>query len=112
MVDGEDEELGARTLKGHTFQTPLLNDTAFVPTYFGVGTELGLYNQPGLVIRYQDENGANKKFTYDANAVFLRERFGVGFGILELVQLGVEADYTALVGANAETIFLFGGQTS
>lgn len=112
MVEGETVELGARTLKGHTFAIPLLNDTPFVPTFFGVGTELGFYNQPGLKIPYIDETGATKKFVYDANAGFLRERFGLGIGLFDVAQIGVDADYIALVGANAESIFLFGGRTA
>lgn len=94
---------GTRTLLNHTFPQPTLLDTAFVTTQFGVGTELGVFLQPGLQV-----NGG----TYDRNLTFIKESFSTDIAPMEYFNIGLDADYLALVGVGGDAFLRDGGATA
>lgn len=108
MVGGEDAMSGARTLRGHTFPLPrLVPGGAFAASSFYVGTSAEFYRQPDV----DGRSPGGDAILYDRNLAFVRMRYGVDYAIHERLAVGLDADYLAMVGANENSILLYGGQT-
>lgn len=112
MIGGESDESGDRTLLGHTFHYPLLLDNAFTAASIYVGSSIEFYHQGDVPAQVKAEDGTIlKDFTFDRDLGFVRLRYGVDFQPSQYFSFGLESDYLAEVGANEETLFLYGGQT-
>jgi hypothetical protein len=111
MVSGESDDWGSRTLDGHTFIYPRLVDTAFTASNFHVGTSVEFYHQAGVTSKVTELDGTVQELEYDRDLAFVRLDYGVHFQLMEVVSIGLDADYLAEVGANQESLMLYGGQT-
>lgn len=111
-VDGEDDKTGDRTLKGHTFHYPRLFPNAFTAASFYVGSSVEFYQQKGIAGKVTSSDGQTlSEFNYDRDLGFVRLRYGIDFRPTSFMTFGLDADYLAEIGANEETLFLYGGQT-
>jgi hypothetical protein len=110
MIKGENSDTGDRTLLGHTFHYPRFVANAFTAANFYVGSSIELYSQSKVVSNF-DAGGVPKTLEYDRELGFVRLRFGTDFRPAEIFTFGVNAEYLAEVGANEETLFLYGGKT-
>jgi hypothetical protein len=110
-VQGETTELGARTLRGHTFPYPRYLDSAFVATTFHVGAGVELYSQPEVQTGFAASAGEPQLFTYDRDLVFARLRAALDLAPWEVFALSFDATYLAQVGVSEQSLFLFGADT-
>ncbi len=110
MIQGESSTTGDRTLLGHTFHYPRFVDNAFTAANFYVGSSVELFSQSKVVSTFE-AGGEEESLEYDRDLGFVRLRFGTDFQAHEVFAFGVKAEYLAEVGANEETLFLYGGQT-
>jgi hypothetical protein len=99
-------------MRGHTFPTPRLFDSAFVTSQFSSSSELGVFDQPGVTVIVDDDTDERRVFQYDRSLGFVGEHLGIEIASLPTLAIGLDGSYTALVGSNDESIFLFGGATS
>lgn len=110
MIEGETALTGDRTLLGHTFHYPRFVDNAFTAASFYVGSSIELFSQSKVVSNFEAA-GQEETLEYDRELGFVRLSFGTDFQPDEVFTFGVKAEYLAEVGANEETLFLYGGQT-
>ncbi|MEM9692138.1 MAG: hypothetical protein AAGA56_06320 [Myxococcota bacterium] len=112
MPKGESRDRGARTIKGHTFPYPRLVDSPFAASSFYVGTTVDFLFQQGVRSGQEaDDSGEIVGATYDRQLGFIQLNYGAEYAPHERVSFGLNADYLATVGANEESLFLYGGQT-
>jgi len=112
MVKDESDRTGDRTLKGHTFHYPRLFPNAFTAASFYVGSSIEFYHQGDVPGRVTSDTGeVLDEFVFDRDLGFVRLRYGIEFQPHKAVSFGLDADYLAEIGANEETLFLYGGQT-
>jgi hypothetical protein len=107
-----EERLNARRLAEHRFLIPMFVDTPLTTTDFGVTTELGYYTRNDAEDLVPRKGKSPREVTYNQGAAYIREKFAVGVAVVPILQLHLDADYTALVGANERSVFLVGGHTS
>ena len=110
-VGGETAEEGARTLKGYTFAYPRYLGNAFIATSFHAGAGVEFYDQEGVESEVETPDGELETFEFDRELVFARLRSNLDFAIGEIVGLGAGAEYRAQVGANEQSLFLYGAET-
>jgi hypothetical protein len=102
----------ARTLKGHTFPTPFLLDTAFITTHVGLGVELGHQWNYGAFTGAQSAMGSETTYQYDQSISVTTEYLSAGLALNEKTEIGVDASYSSVMGSDVNTAILYGGQTS
>lgn len=111
-ADEGDPELAARSLKGHTFLTPLLLDTAFVTTSFAIATEIGRRSVPGVQVTSTNSSGVGHVFTYDRGLGFAAANARLSVAFVRFFEADFEATYQALVPGDTESALIFGGTTA
>lgn len=111
MPSGETAQAGARTLLGHTFPYPRLAEVPFTASSFKVGTAIDYLSQAGVSNTGTQTSGDVESLLYDRSLAFIRLDYGAEIAPHERFSFGLDADYLAMVGANEESLFLYGGQT-
>jgi hypothetical protein len=96
--DKEHSEWGDRTLKGHTFPTPVLNNatSAFVTTHFGVRQGASVTLVPG----FPDANAGK----FNLTATGLVQNFDLGIKIVDWIGVFALGAGTVNTGANVPTL--------
>ncbi|MBW2454226.1 MAG: hypothetical protein JRI68_06940 [Deltaproteobacteria bacterium] len=110
-VGGETEAEGARTLKGYTFAYPRYLGNAFIAASFHAGAGVEFYDQEGVESEVETPDGELEVFEFDRELVFARLRTNLDFAIGESFGFGAGAEYRAQVGANEQSLFLYGAET-
>ncbi|MCI0673792.1 MAG: hypothetical protein L0Y64_25360 [Myxococcaceae bacterium] len=92
---------GVRTLRGHTFLFPTLQDTAFVTTTFGVRT--------GVSQEQTDHVPLGSVGRVDVRLLGYEQAFDFGLAFTRWLGLDITASGGALLGGNAGTLAVEGG---
>ena len=101
----------ARVLRGQTFLTPVLLDTAFVTTHAGIGVELGHEVDSGVVLTGMNALGGHS-WTYDDTLNIVTGHVQAGVSILGRVEVGVDVAYANLVVGDQDTAVALGSQNT
>jgi hypothetical protein len=91
-------EWGDRTLRGHTFPYPGLQETAFVTTHFGVRQGFAFLRVPDLPL--------GQAGTFDLSATGLVQSFDLGVKILDWLGVFVVGDGQLVTGVNVPSLVL------
>jgi hypothetical protein len=95
-------EFDDRTLDGHTFIYPLLQDGAFNTTHFGIRQGFALETVPKFPL--------SSLGTFNLSATGLVQDFDLAVKILPWIGVYGKAEGTVATGANIDSLLLFGGQ--
>ncbi len=99
----------ARTRKGHRFLFPALIDAPFVTTSVRLATEIGAFAQRGVSATPAiDTPFVSSPVIYDRDPRFVQMHFGGGVALNQVFGLEFDGTYSALVGGNLESAFLYG----
>lgn len=98
----EAPDFGDRTLAGHTFIYPLLQEGAFVTTHFGIRQGFALETIPQFPLASLG--------TFNLSATGLAQNFDLGVQILPWLGVYGNAEGTVATGADIDSLLLFGGQ--
>ncbi len=100
----ETPEFGDRTLKGHTFLYPILQEGAFNTSHFGVRQGVAVTNIPQLPL--------GSVGTFDLSASGLVQNFDLGLRLLSWLGLYGTAEGQVLTGINVPSLLVVGGSFS
>jgi hypothetical protein len=97
----ESSEFGDRTLKGHTFIYPILQEGAFNTTHFGI--------RQGAAIQTVPQVPLGPLGAFDLSASGLVQDFDLGIKILPWLGVYGTAEGTLITGVNVDSLVLIGG---
>jgi hypothetical protein len=101
-VTAPSPEFDDRTLAGHTFIYPILQDGAFNTTHFGIRQGFALETIPQFPL--------SSLGTFSLSATGLVQDFDLAVKILPWIGVYGKAEGTVATGANIDSLLLFGGQ--
>lgn len=104
LVADESQDFGDRTMKGHTFIYPILQEGAFNTMHFGTRLGAAVFSVPNV------PTGALGTLTL--NAAGLAQDFDLGIEILPWLGVYGTGDGTVVTGSDFESAIVFGGQFS
>jgi hypothetical protein len=98
LLSDEDDEVGDRTLRGHTFIFPLLQSTAFVTTHFGIRNGFALVIFPDVPV--------GSLGTFDLKETGIVQNFDLGIKIVDFLGLFAVGSGEVVTGVDVPSLVL------
>jgi hypothetical protein len=106
-----------RTLKGHTFVTPFLVDSAFNQRSVGLSLETGRQWNYGVIPSYPSCPAMSMlspscSWQFDQATSTAAQVYSFGWALGERIELGASVSYRTLLSSDVSSLLYFGGQSS
>jgi hypothetical protein len=100
-------------LKGHSFVTPALIDSALVQTHVGLGVELGRRWDYGTLSIYSPPMGAQPySFQFDQSTSVASQYLSLGVAVADRFEIGFDGSYTAQLAGDPNSSLVFGDKSA